>query len=107
MGPSAHAQRLGLETGSLYGSSQTDSPQGRDTAVHLAGMSARSVPQGQSVTGSLGQLALFLQRQTLGSRNTRAKDGALTFEALVLGTDRRECPLLLPLSELNTQEERA
>ena len=74
---------------------------------HLAGMSARSVPQGQSVTGSLGQLALLLQRQTLGSRNNRAKDGALPFEALVLGTDRRECPLLLPLSELNTQEERA
>ena len=46
---------------------------------HLAGMSARLVPQGQSVTGSLGQLALFLQWQTFGSRNNSVKDWTLTF----------------------------
>ena len=80
---------LGLETGSLDSSGQMDSPQGRDTTVPSAsgGHDKKLVPQGQSVTCSLGQLALFLQRQTLGSRNNRAKDGALPFEALVLGTD--------------------
>ena len=62
VGPSAHAQRLGLETGSLYGSGQTDSPQGRDTAVPLA--SGRHVsqigapgPESDRLPGSAGPVA--------------------------------------------------
>lgn len=72
---------LELETGSLYSSGQMDSPQGRDTTVPSAsgGHDKKLVPQGQSVTCSLGQLALFLQRQTFGSRNNSVKDWTLMF----------------------------
>ena len=72
---------LELETGSLYSSGQMDSPQGRDTTVPSAsgGHDKKLVPQGQSVTCSLDQLALFLQRQTFGSRNNSVKDWTLMF----------------------------